>query len=711
MPLSPDLPSTDPKEDLFGHAPFAEQLAKSISRLRSEAGLVLALHGPWGSGKSTVLGYVRHYLNNNEPGDRVIVDFNPWWFAGRDDLAQAFLRQLQAVLPEKHEKLKEVGSLIGDFAESIGGLVDLVAPTGGAGAIAGKAVATVLGRRPKDVPALKAKIAAVLREAEVPVLVMVDDIDRLDDSEVRQLFTVIKALADFPFVTYLLAFDREVASKAIEAASHLPGDRYLEKIIQVPFHLPVVDRVALRVALSKRLDEILVGTPDYAFDHGHWANVFMDGLDPLIQVPRDIVRLTNTLSVTYPAVLGEVNAVDFIAIEAVRVFLPDLYDTIRGNPDRFAGHSPDRQDNSDREAAKAFHEKWAAAIPNEWRPNARALMERLFPKTGRTGYGVDWLTEWRRSLRICHPDVFPVYFRLSLPTGAASRAEIMALVASVSTPHQFKERLLVAKAQKRLDGLSKARELLERLMDHVEKDIPDAQVPATIEALLDVGDDLLDPAEERGMFELGNDTRVAMPVYHLLKRVEPARRRDVLGSAIRASRGIAVQVRLLRSLDREASKPEIARGEPLVELADAKLLESDWLERVRVAQEKDLLANPNLKWILAACLAWGGEAETRDLCARLVETDAGLLQFLKAFLQHHKSHGLTDRSFKVTPRLNPNWLTPYLDTESVARRLMSLRERDAVPEQAKEAATRFLKELEVIASGKDPDALGWPDDE
>ena len=56
--LSADRPSIDPKDDLFGHASFAKSLADSIYRYPGSDGLVLALYGPWGSGKSTVLGYV-----------------------------------------------------------------------------------------------------------------------------------------------------------------------------------------------------------------------------------------------------------------------------------------------------------------------------------------------------------------------------------------------------------------------------------------------------------------------------------------------------------------------------------------------------------------------------------------------------------------------------------------------------------------------------
>ena len=328
--LSTDRPSSDPIEDLFGHGPFAENLASSICRYSGNDGLVLALYGPWGSGKSTVLSYVRHFLEQRtEEEQPTIVTFNPWWFSGQDNLARAFLGQMQAVLPAKSEKFKKLGDLLGDFAEGVGGLIDLSGMTGGAGSKFGKLIGMVTKRKPKDVPALKSEISKVLQDAGKRILIVIDEIDRLTPEETRQLFTVIKALADFPNVIYLLAFDREVASQAIEQQSGMPGERYLEKIIQVPFELPPIDRVALRAALFKRLDDVLRDTSDGLFDHSYWTNVFHSGLDPLFQVPRDIVRFTNTLSVTYPAVRNEVNPVDFIALEALRVFLPNLYDVIR----------------------------------------------------------------------------------------------------------------------------------------------------------------------------------------------------------------------------------------------------------------------------------------------------------------------------------------------------------------------------------------------
>lgn len=60
--LSADRPSSNSQNDMFGHAPFAESLANSICRYPGNDGLVLALYGPWGSGKSTVLNCVRYFL-------------------------------------------------------------------------------------------------------------------------------------------------------------------------------------------------------------------------------------------------------------------------------------------------------------------------------------------------------------------------------------------------------------------------------------------------------------------------------------------------------------------------------------------------------------------------------------------------------------------------------------------------------------------------
>lgn len=75
------------------------------------------------------------------------------------------------------------------------------------------------------------------------------------------------------------------------------------------------------------------------FDSTYWGNVYFDALDHFIDKPRDIVRIVNALSVTYPAVAGEVNPVDYVALEFLRLFEPLAYQVIRDNREMFAGHT------------------------------------------------------------------------------------------------------------------------------------------------------------------------------------------------------------------------------------------------------------------------------------------------------------------------------------------------------------------------------------
>jgi len=704
--LSADRPSLDPKEDLFGLAPFAASLAKSISGYPGTDGLVLALYGPWGSGKSTVLSYVRYYLEQRGENDRpVIVSFNPWWFSGQENLARAFLGQLQAVLPNTNAKFKLLGNLLGELAEGVGGLIDLTGMTGGLGSKLGKLIGVFGRQKPKDVPALKNEISKILIDAGKRILVLVDDIDRLTPEETRQLFTVIKALGDFPNVVYLLAFDREVATQAIGQQNGLPGERYLEKIIQVPFELPPIDQTALHAALFKRLDEVLGETPDGLFDHSHWTNVFHDGIDALIKVPRDVVRFTNTLAVTYPSVRGEVNPVDFIALEALRVFLPGLYAAIRTSPEMFTSSS----DND--ETIKSFHKKWVGDLPEELRSTTQGMLERLFPRIGGVSYGSDWLAQWRRNLRVCHPDLFMIYFRLMVPPGTVCRSDIQALLSLAQTPAALGEALIAATREKRSDGLSKARALLERIMDHVESDIPAEHVPVFINVLLDIGAGPVLASDAQGFFDFGNESRVTRVVYHLLKRIEKAQRLPLLKTAISKGRGIGVQWYLLVKLLDYWRKETEGGTEALVDGIALDELKAAWLDRLRAQSgENQLLAHKQLRRLLAGWSEWADPAEVRAWCEGATSSDEGLMTFISTFCSHTKLQTMGDRAVRLQPRLNPQWLEKYIDTSACALRLASLQRAGQVPPFAQEAISQFLIEYEMIKSGKNPDSINTFDD-
>ncbi len=113
---------------------------------------------------------------------------------------------------------------------------------------------------------------------------------------------MVKALADFPNVIYLLSFDKLVVAEALAKSLGVNGSAYLEKIVQASFALPAVDSPRLQRKLFAELDVLINSLPTATFDSTYWGNVYFDGLKHFIRKPRDIVRLINALAVTYPPV-------------------------------------------------------------------------------------------------------------------------------------------------------------------------------------------------------------------------------------------------------------------------------------------------------------------------------------------------------------------------------------------------------------------------
>lgn len=724
--LSADVPETDPTRDRLGYAPFARHLARSLSRMAPSAGLVAAIFAPWGAGKTTLLNFVEYYLGHPEDtqGDGagvendsiedadspvetpVVMHFNPWWFSGHEDLTSRFFNQLLAELGEQ-ERYKDLRTKIAHFAGIVG-----EAPIPYAGV--GKAVAKAVQPATKDVFKLKDDVSKALGKQNIKILVVLDDLDRLTAEEIRQMFRLIKAVANFPNVMYLLAFDKAVAVEALGQVQGSSGEAYLEKIIQVSFELPLPDPTALRRMFTEKLDSLMVGTPEELFNAGYWGNVFIEGIDPFLCTPRDIVRLTNTLQVTYPAVIGEVNPVDFIALETLRVFQPAVYDIVRKNPQMFTGHTEASRLSGDQDVLTRFHEAWLAQVSAEDQDTIKALMARLFPKAEkiwrRMGHGPDWEAQWRRELRVCSGSIFPVYFRLAIPTGTLSQAEMQSVLAVTDDANALEAALLKFNAKKRPDGTTAARAVLERIQDYTEKDIPQASIPSVILTLANVGDKLAVSDVNPGtMFDLGIEMQMGRVCWQLLRRLSEPERFEVLRDAAQQGQAVGTLAREVMVLGQQHGKhggnaetPEedrLVSGEHLTDLEN--------LVAVRIRQSAEdgtLLSRKPIFTLLSSWAEWESAEAPRAWVQQLIDSDEGLLSFLEKLVNYTRSQGIGEAVVFTQMRLNPDWIKPYTNPDIVAARLMALEGRKVIPEDHQEMVSQYLKEYELLQQGKNPDS-------
>jgi len=228
---SADTPLSRPEDDLFGRWSFAQHLADTIASKSDPGSLVISLNGEWGEGKSTVLNFVETALSLRE--NVIPYRFNPWRFPTEPELLTAFFHGLSdaigCALPTRKERIGEWVAEYLPAPAAILGRVEIAEEMG-------KLLSTVRLEELRD------RVGSILREEGRIVVVLMDDIDRLEKHEIQATFRLVKLTASFDNVVYILAFDDDVVAEALQerygTASADAGRRFLEKIVQVPLQLP-----------------------------------------------------------------------------------------------------------------------------------------------------------------------------------------------------------------------------------------------------------------------------------------------------------------------------------------------------------------------------------------------------------------------------------------------------------------------------------------
>jgi len=410
-----DAPISDPAQDRFNRLWFAKRVARTISGRQDPSSLVIAIHGAWGDGKTTALNFIGRELRCFP--NIIALPFNPWRFASERSLLNCFFTSLAKSLElNLSTSAEEAATTVGHYGELVQRL------SSGAG-LAAEAVNE--GLAAIDIEEQKRRIAEILVQNQKKVVILIDDIDRLDEGTMHAVFRLAKLTADFDNAVYMLAFDAEIVASVIgERFTASTGKRsqagrdFLEKIVQVPLNLPAVPAAALRKFAFESVTEALnvarVTITDS--DASDFNRLFHEGLEIRLKTPRMAKRFGNALAFTLAINSGEVNTVEMMLIEGTRVFYPNAYEAIRRNRDILAtmgvtdGVDLDRNERIQRFLAAA--RKGLTAVEAS---ALQRLLTALFPRLrGRIRYDPEEEAEWAKERRITSPEYFDRYFSYAL---------------------------------------------------------------------------------------------------------------------------------------------------------------------------------------------------------------------------------------------------------------------------------------------------------
>lgn len=602
-----DRPIESREQDQLGRRSFAEAIAKHILAIPAEHGFTIAVVGEWGSGKTSVLNMVAETLRDHDEAPAVL-RFNPWLFSRADDLMRRFFSELGAQLGQgEHKALKNVAKAFAVLAESMAPL----SPVPGTNPLAKLLTAlTNYWTKPASLLQTRNRLTRALSESGARLVVLIDDIDRLEPGEIREVMRLVRLTSDFPNLVFLLAFDRRRVAKSV-GNNEDEGRQYLDKIVQVGHDVPVASKATLTKMLTDGLSELIdsrdLGEPDREV----WVRVLYEVLRPLLANPRDVKRYLYSLPVTLDAVGQELALADLLGLEAVRILRPNLFDDLKANADYLARPESESQflmseDERKREAGTEL----AAMLDRagDDRATLDSLLSILFPQAqeflSSITLGSSSDQAWRRERRVASGEVLRIYLQAALDEAALKSSEVRELVDALTDENRL-SRLLDSFDDQRFE------EALERLGDF-EHELPSEALPTAVPVLVNRMGGL---SERSTPFEPSPRLKAYFVVRSILRRVgDKAAFAGSLPAVLQKIDSLSGWLEVVESV---GYRDRV--GQQLVDIADATKLECQLVKRLRSASAGELAGEWNLLELSVRALSWLEGDDKDGLAKRLRE--------------------------------------------------------------------------------------------
>lgn len=545
-----DAPIRSSAEDDLGRAPVAHAFARSILELDASQGLVVAVMGPWGHGKSSFINLMREEFegipNESDPTPEesktrralTVIDFNPWMFSGSDQLVDFFFTQIGAELKVKNEsRLGKIADWLGQYAGILKPAAKLI-PLPDASAVGEVIAAGISGlagttSADRSVQKVKDDITEALSKLEKPIVVVIDDIDRLTKIEIREVFKLVRLTASFPNIIYLLAFDRERVEQAL-SEDGISGRAYLEKIVLMSFDVPQASEKLLRSRAIAELGRVLSPVTNATLDEHRWTSAYSEVIEPLLSNIRDVTRYAISAKQTIKDLGDQVDLVDLLAMEALRVFRPEIFQRLPALRNELtgagviAGGAGKRTREGIEELFKdSGDEGNSSAIEsllNEFPGNETvvALLAYVFPASQHDHMSEE-LNTWRTERRMAHIDFLNLYFDRVMPDS------LVAFRYSEYAVNLLNDRTSLKKYLAELPPET-LEDVIDGLASYEAKFTDDMVIPGSITLLNLI--DTISKKKRRILLDIAGGFAVRHVVIALLHRVDKEEEREKFVSQI-----------------------------------------------------------------------------------------------------------------------------------------------------------------------------------
>jgi len=457
-------------EDILGRAPIINTISFSLLISKTP---VLALFGDLGSGKTSVLNLLRDHLGQKVKPRAIVVFFNCWLPGSSESLSSYLLDDIarecgkQYVVPGIRKDARKLALALAKSVPLLSSLSDMWSAS----------------TQRDDLQRLADAVSRLPRR----VVVLLDEIDRMQKEEILELWKVLRGVSVSPNLSFVCASERTRMALAVAEGIGLDSNVYLEKFFPTSLSLPVIDADALKGIGVRRLVSTLrnQGWFEVDADREMYAEqlekIWDDLVAPFCQTPRAIGLLANDVGAASLPLRGEVNPIELTLFEMLRRFEPSVYEIVWRYKEALAGPENSwaryryRTDEQREAFNKGLIEELGKVLEGTGRLDAvKRVLANLFPLFARIAGRQPWArgpkpegVEAERN--IANPSLMRAYFHQKLPEDLFSSREMSNFIRTVEKApdtHTRREELFrVLDSMKK--GDPKRENFLEKLSDRM----------------------------------------------------------------------------------------------------------------------------------------------------------------------------------------------------------------------------------------------------
>ncbi|MGN6645093.1 MAG: KAP family P-loop NTPase fold protein, partial [Cytophaga sp.] len=335
--INPDLPLNEEVEmsgnkslsdlDTLGRNKFASKLADAITLLKPSNSFSIGIVGEWGSGKTSFMSLILNQLKLYHPQHRTkIIRFYPWFYNNSESLLKNFFKLLE----NEFKNSDLISSQFNEYYKAILKTETNIFKTD---------FSKLLMIEDKGLYNQYLSLKNHIKKLDCQIIITIDDLDRLDNNEIVDVFRIIRILADFPNTIYIVGYDKFYINNAIKEkiSSHKP-EKYLDKIINLEFQIPELDYKSI----IERLRNCLLSSIENLENNKTISKINPNELEECLKfsdIPlflkndRDIKKFTNSFIIKYMNIGNEVYIYHFFLLELINFSDPELYLKISINRD------------------------------------------------------------------------------------------------------------------------------------------------------------------------------------------------------------------------------------------------------------------------------------------------------------------------------------------------------------------------------------------